>query len=158
MKNKTLFIFIGVVAVTAAAVACLLIFTDVFGMLGKNGDIISVNLNIDGVKQKITSYKLNSDKAATLKVGDICHFFDSEKQSIPYRWEYNISDENVVGIFHTEYKGASGFNTKSGGDSGRRWIYFKCLAPGECVITLRYGRIGEPDNYSEEYTYTVIVP
>ena len=117
-----------------------------------------LTVTIDGVEQEITSAKLEDTYAVILKVGDICHFYDYEKQSIPYRWAHYISDESVIELYHSEYEDKSPPDTPPGGDVCYRWIYFEAIAPGECAITLRYGYIGEQDeNYDEEIQYTVIV-
>ncbi|MCL2694098.1 MAG: protease inhibitor I42 family protein [Oscillospiraceae bacterium] len=157
-KSKAPFVVAGGLVV-AAALAVVLVFTNLFGLLNKNdGGFIKTTVEIDGVKQNITSAGLDGEKTVILKTGEICHFRGDEKQSIPYRWKYYISDENVIGFFHSEYEDDSGPNPMSGGDKGYRWFYFKALAPGECVITLRYGRIDEQDeDYSEEQKFTIKV-
>ena len=94
-----------------------------------------------------------------LEVGSICFFRDHEKQSIPYRWRHQISDENVMGLFHSEYESSPESRPISGGDVGWRRFYFEALAPGSCVITFRYGPYGaEWDGESSEaYRYAVVV-
>jgi len=134
-KSWALLIIGAVAALGVAALAAVLIFANV---------------------NKIPSVALDGENAAVLEVGGICHFIESEKQSIPYRWVYYISDESLVGVFADKYEDHSAFNAKSGGDKGLRKLYFEALAPGECVIELRYEDIRD-GTYSERYTYTVVI-
>lgn len=154
-KSKLPFIIVGG-GIAVAALAAVAIITNVFGLLDKDNGIKST-VTIDGVKQKISSVTLDSGKTVTLKVGGICHFYDGEKGSVPYRWAYYISDESVMGYYQTEYKDETPLNAPPGGDKGYRWFYFKALAPGECAITLRFERFGEPEEYNDEIIYTVTV-
>ena len=134
---------------------------DFFGLSGKkdsDAGVIKTDVEIDGERREITSFLLDSEKKITLKAGEICHFRDDEKQSIPYRWAYYISDESVMGFYHSDYGDTTPKNAGNGGDSGWRVFYFEALAPGSCVITVRYGRIDEQDtNYDYEYKYSVEV-
>ena len=135
-KSKAPLIIGGLAVLCVAVLAAILIFT--------NGN-------------KIDSVALREENATLLEVGGICHFIGDEKQSIPYRWSYTISDESLMGVFADEYEDHSGFNTKPGGDKGLRKLYFQALAPGECVITLRYEDIRDAELYSNERVYTVVV-
>ncbi|MCL2813618.1 MAG: protease inhibitor I42 family protein [Oscillospiraceae bacterium] len=131
-----------------------------FELLKKEGgaETTKTKIEIDGDQREITSFLLDREKKITLKTGEICHFRDSEKQSIPYRWAYYISDESVMGLYHSEYDDNTPKNAGDGGDSGWRVFYFEALAPGSCVITMRYGRIDEQDtDYNYEYKYSVEV-
>jgi len=155
-KSKTPYIIGGAAGLGVIALVFILVFTNVFGLLNKaDGDTIKTALVIDGVKQKITSVRLDSEKAITLKAGDICHFVDEEKQSIPYRWQYYISDENLISVFCDEYADKTLPGAADGGDNGLRRIFFKALAPGECVITVRYEDVRDAELYSGERMYTV---
>ena len=91
---------------------------------------------IDPLNQAIF---LSVEDANELKVGEICAFCESEKQSIPYRWRYLISDEELIIVSGDTVKDTSGFNVAPGGDSAYRIIEFTASAPGECMVTFRYG-------------------
>jgi len=136
-KSNILLIIAGVVVLAAALAAALI--------LARPGEI-------KGMKM----FSVPLENAAVLEVGGLCHFIGDEKQSIPYRWKYYISDESVIGVFADEYEDRSGLNVKPGGDQGLRKLYFEALAPGECVITLHYEDIRD-GTYSEKYTYTVVI-
>lgn len=99
--------------------------------------------------------RLSEEGVNTLKVGEKCSFREEEKQSIPYRWRYTISDESLMGVFQDEYKSDIRSKPTSGGDRGWRNLSFEALAPGECVIELRYEDIRD-GTYSQSYTYTVV--
>ena len=61
-------------------------------------------------------------------------------------------------MFHSEYIDHSPMSARSGGDSGYRRIFFKALAPGECVITMKFEEGPEPgERVSEECTYTIVI-
>ena len=93
---------------------------------------------------------LSEEKVNELKVGATCIFRESEKQSIPFRWRYSISDESLISVANDHVKDTSGLFVKPGGDSAYRRIEFTALAPGECVITFLYGSDLEEewdDNY-----------
>jgi len=95
-----------------------------------------------------------------LKVGDSFVFYEDEKQSIPYRWRYMISDESLITVSNDEVIDTSGFFVKPGGDSADRKIEFLALSPGLCVITLRYGTHGETDwdgDFDIEHVYHIVV-
>lgn len=155
MERKTLFLI--TVGVAVIALVLLLIFTRCFGLIKKEDKTRYTKIESDGTNRKVVSHKLEEGEPLKLKVGELCHFSDSEKQSIPYRWDYTISDESILTLSSTDYENTSKANAMPGGDSGLRIMYFSALAPGECTITLRYGHIGEPDNYNSEYIFTVII-
>ena len=114
--------------------------------------------DIEFLLKKAHSISLSEEGVNRLQVGEICSFRGDEKQSIPYRWRYYISDENVMGIFDNSYKIAPGSRPVSGGDKGWRLFYFEALSPGECVITIRYEDIRDGDYLeNESYTYTIVV-
>ena len=119
--------------------------------------ILAAALLLSGCSTKMK--KLTDERVNELKVGETIMFSDDEKQSIEYRWRYLISDESIIGVSTDKVKDTSGFNVKPGGDSALREIVFSALAPGECVVTLRYGRIGEEwdSDFSIEYVYTTTV-
>jgi len=141
-KSKVPFVVAGGIVVTAALVMTL-VFTNVFGLLNKGGKMIGI--------------PLDGENVTTLKVGEICYFIEDEKQSIPYRWQYYISDESLMGLDGNEYEDDSGFNPLPGGDKGWRIFYFAALAPGECVITMRYEDIRDAEEYSDELIYNVMI-
>ena len=105
------------------------------------------------------SVNLTEEAVNRLKVGALCDFIEDEKQSIPYRWRYQISDESLISVFYNDYEVRSGPNTMPGGDSADRMIFFEALAPGECEITLRYGGYGDDwdEFFLEEYVFTVVI-
>lgn len=103
---------------------------------------------------------LTKGKVNQLRTGATCTFYESEKQSIPYRWRYFISDGSLIGVMSDKVQNTSGLNIMPGGDSANRKIDFTALAPGECVITLRYGEYGETDwdgSFVEEHIYHIII-
>ena len=109
-------------------------------------------------KRIAQSIRLSEENTNELKVDSVCGFIDEEKQSIPYRWRYKISDEHLIGVVYNDYQSNNKANTMPGGDSANRLIYFEALAPGKCVITLRYGRYGaewEDEDILEELSFTV---
>jgi len=57
---------------------CIIVLIAVLIVLNKGG-------RPDGVP-------LDEATAVTLEVGGKCHFIEEEKQSIPYRWSYTISE------------------------------------------------------------------
>ena len=135
-RTKALLIIAGIAMLAVAALAAALIF-----------------INAD----KTPGVALNTEYAVTLEVGGLCHFVESEKQSIPYRWAYYISDESLVGVYSSQYKDRSGLNTRDGGDKGLRKLVFEALAPGECTITLRYEHIDNAEQYSDERIFTAVI-
>ena len=102
---------------------------------------------------------LEDEGVNVLRAGSICLFRNDEKESVPYRWRYHISDENVIGFFHSEYEISAESRPIPGGDVGWRRFYFEALNPGECEIAFRYGRYGDEwdDEWDEEYRYAVVV-
>ena len=102
---------------------------------------------------------LGDEREYKLKVGSICLFRDDEKESIPYRWRYHISDESIIGFYHSEYEISADSRPIPGGDVGWRRFYFEALNSGECEIAFRYGRYGDEwdDEWEEEYRYTIVV-
>ena len=106
--------------------------------------------------QKIRSTELNDEKIKVLKIGEICHFIEEEKQSIPYRWQYYISDESLMGVYSDEYKSGGGIISAPGSVKGWRRLYFEALMPGECMITLRYEDVRDGE-YSREYIYSIVI-
>ena len=108
----------------------------------------------DGPKPSIAEDKVNE-----LKVCASCLFYESEKQSIPYRWKYSISDESLIRVSSDEIEDTSGANVMPGGDTANRKITFTALAPGECEITLRYVRYGEEwdGEFIEELVYRIAI-
>jgi len=158
-KSKAPFVITGIAGFIIIAVAAVLIYTNAFGLFNKlDGDIIKTTITVDGMKQEITSIKLQDKKTITLDVGELCHYREDEKLSIPYRWVYYISDENVIGVFYDDYKyDNSRSKPGNGGDEGWRTVYFKALAPGKCVITVRYEDVRDPEQYSDERKYTIEV-
>ena len=102
---------------------------------------------------------LGYESEYTLGVGSICLFRNDEKESIPYRWRYHISDKTVIGFLHSEYEISAASLPMPGGDVGWRRFYFEALTPGECEIAFRYGRYGDEwdDAWDEEYRYTLVV-
>ena len=116
--------------------------------------IILIPSNTGG--QEIESVGLSDEKVNVLKLGAICHFIEEEKQSVPYRWRYYISDESMMGVYTDEYMDDSGSNPLPGGDKGWRRLYFEARAPGECVITLRYEDVRDGE-YFTEYIYDIVI-
>ena len=102
------------------------------------------------------SSALDADNVNTFYVDGICHFYAYEKRTIPYRWTYEISDESVAQFFYSEYIDDTKMWAKDGGDDGYRRIFFKAIAPGECVISLRHENLRD-GNYLNEFTYNVVV-
>jgi len=103
---------------------------------------------------------LTEENVNEVRVGTACIFSESEKQSIPYRWRYLISDESLISVSSDNVKDTSGFNVMPGGDSAYRKIDFVTLAPGECVIWLRYGEYGETDwdgSFVVEHIYHIMI-
>ena len=103
---------------------------------------------------------LTEENVNELRVGAACIFAESEKQSIPYRWRYLISDESLISVSSDIVKDTSGFNAMPGGDSAYRKINFIAVAPGECVITLRYGEYGETDwdgSFAVEHVFHIMI-
>jgi len=103
---------------------------------------------------------LSEENVTELRVGATCIFHEDEKQSIPYRWRYLISDEKLINVSSDRVRDTSGFNVMPGGDSAYREIDFVALAPGECVITLRYGQYGEIDwdgDFDIEHKYHIVI-
>ena len=103
---------------------------------------------------------LSEENANELKVGATCIFHESEKQSIPFRWRYSISDENLISVTNDEVEDTSGLFVKPGGDSAYRRIEFTALAPGECVITFLYGSDLEEewdDNSDVKQIYHIVI-
>ena len=103
---------------------------------------------------------LTEENVNTLIMGATGVILVSEKQSIPFRWRYLISDKVLVSVSIDTVKDTSGFNVLPGGDSANREIHFTALAPGECVITFRYGSYGETDwdgDYDVENIYHVVI-
>jgi len=116
-----------------------------------------IQVTIDDVKLEITSVRLQDKKTITLNVGDLCHYIEDEKMSIPYRWVYSISDENVMSVFYDKNEYDAGRSSPGeGGDKGWRTVCFKAVSPGECMITVRYEDIRDED-YDIERIYTVRV-
>ncbi|MCL2671928.1 MAG: protease inhibitor I42 family protein [Clostridiales bacterium] len=102
------------------------------------------------------SVRINSEGVYTVKVGQAVHFDLYEKQSIPYRWIWHISDDSLAAYIYSVYRDDAQSRPLPGGDSGNRWFYFEALAPGECSIEMRFGRIDE-EEYHETCTYTIII-
>jgi len=103
---------------------------------------------------------LTDENTNEIKMGGTGVFSESEKQSIPYRWRYLISDESLISVSSDKVKDTSGFNVMPGGDSAYRRIEFVALAPGTCMITLRYGEYGETDwdgDFDVEHVYHVVI-
>ncbi|MCL2623389.1 MAG: hypothetical protein FWD31_06955, partial [Planctomycetaceae bacterium] len=116
-----------------------------------------VEVTIDNVKREITSVRLRDNETIVLNVGDLCHYIEDEKLSIPFRWAYSISDENVVSVFHDQYEyDESRSRPLPGADEGWRTVCFQAISPGECVITVRYKDIVDA-YYHAERIYTVKV-
>ena len=114
----------------------------------------------EGFSLKLSgSIWLDDESNHVLEVGSICLFRNDEKESVPYRWRYHISDESVIGFFHSEYEISAESRPVPGGDVGWRRFYFEALAPGSCVITFRYGRYGAEwdDDCDQEYRYAIVV-
>ena len=103
---------------------------------------------------------LKEEHANEVKVGIICVFIEDEKQSVPYRWRYLISDESLISVSCDIVIDTSAPDVMPGGDSAYRNIDFIALAPGECVLTLRYGLHGAVDwdeEFFHEQIYHVVI-
>jgi len=102
---------------------------------------------------------LGNETEYKLKVGSISLFRNDEKESIPYRWRYHISDESMMRFFYSEYEISAESRPIPGGDVGWRRFYFEALNPGECEIAFRYGRYADEwdDEWDEEYRYTIVI-
>ena len=114
----------------------------------------------EGFLRKLSgSMWLAEESDPVLAVGALCLFRNDEKGSTPYRWRYHISDESVIGFFHSEYELSAASLPLPGGDVGWRRFYFEALAPGTCELTFRYGRYGDAwdDEWDQEYRYTLVV-
>ena len=114
----------------------------------------------DGALGLPVTVSLSDDGVYEIKTGDTCVFLEYEKQSIPFRWRYMVSDERLIGVSNDEVIDNSGFLAKPGGDSADRKIEFIAIKPGECVITLRYGSHGETDwdgEYDTEHIYHITI-
>jgi len=131
---KKIWIIAGIAVLAAAITAAVLIF---------NG------------REKPVDVPLRGEETVRLEVGGTCSFAEEEKQSIPYRWRYTISDESLMALTIDEYRDHSPVNVMPGGDRGTRRFEFTALAPGRCVITLRYEDIRDAQEYSDERIYTI---
>ena len=156
MKKTSAFIG-GIAVLGVIALAVMLKYTKAAGFSNKI-DSDAVTVTVGDAKQGIASVKLIDKQAITLKVGDICHYIEDEKLSIPYRWVYSISNENVMGVFRDGYEyDDSRSKPGDGGDAGWRTVCFQAISPGECVITVRYEDVRDADLYDEERIYAVTV-
>ena len=102
---------------------------------------------------------LDSESETVLMVGSTCLFREDEKESVPYRWRYSISDESIIGFVYSDYEMSAESRPIPGGDAGWRRFYFEALSPGACEITFRYGRYGGEwdEEWDEEISYSVVV-
>ncbi|MCL2867415.1 MAG: protease inhibitor I42 family protein [Clostridia bacterium] len=115
---------------------------------------------IERAGDSTNTVRLSAENSNQLRVGDSCVFYDDEKQSIPYRWRYLVSDESLIAVLEDEVIDTSGWFVMPGGDSAFRQIEFTALSPGECYITLRYGLHGETDwngEFDIQYRYYIII-
>jgi len=102
------------------------------------------------------SIELSSENATKVKVGETFYITLFEKPSVPYRWQYYISDKSLVRLFYDEYQYDEDSKPISGGDSGNHWFFFEALKPGECKIEMRDEHVGDGD-FFQTHTYTVII-
>jgi len=118
--------------------------------------------NLADTTDALLQKKLNGSIAAssenlnTLKVGQVLKIDLYEKQSIPYRWTYEISDGDLARHIYDEYNEDADSRPIDGGDSGSRCFYFEALRPGKCTIEMKFGRIDEED-YDDVISYAVVI-
>jgi len=103
-----------------------------------------------------SSITIESRVQNTVKVGQYFNISEFEKQSIPYRWTYDIKQEKKVCFIDNEYFDDADSVDIPGGDSGNRCFYFQALEAGKCVIKMNYGRIDEK-KYDSTITYRVTI-
>ena len=125
----------------------------------KEQAVQTVGTGADFLQRLSGSQWLGDESEYALEVGAICLFRADEKESIPFRWRYHISDESVIGFFYSEYEISPESRPIPGGDVGWRRFYFEALRPGECELTFRYGRYGDEwdDEWEEEYRCTLVI-
>ena len=98
----------------------------------------------------------DSDTAITANPGDVICLFFGERESLPGRWAYSISDNTVMRMIYDEYKRGSNTSDTPGGDSaGLRSFYFEAASVGECTISmlLSYGS----ENPGDAILFSVLV-
>ncbi|MCL2740824.1 MAG: protease inhibitor I42 family protein [Oscillospiraceae bacterium] len=123
-------------------------------------DTITTLVEDDGMETatitETVSVRVWDEGEVGMGVGDFFHMAEHEKQSIPYRWAYYLSDDSVVGFRFGEYVDDTPFNAGDGGDEGYRILCFEALAPGSCTVMLRCEDIRDAVP-SIERLYTITV-
>ena len=79
----------------------------------------------------------NSD-VRKVKVGQVFSISMDENQSIPYRWNPEISDGTLIELSHDEIDSSGVTSDMPGAGGQMRVFYFTALRPGECTISMNY--------------------
>ena len=115
-------------------------------------------LDVAGVSLEVDSALLDAQRATDIKVGGHCHFVGDEKQSVPFRWAFSLSDEKMLRVVLDRHEGDEARSRPlPGGDEGWRTVCFRAILPGECVVTARHEDIGDEESFTEERVFTVRV-
>ena len=100
--------------------------------------------------------ELDPEKLNTVKVGQTVSIALDENQSIPYRWEPEISDDSLIELSSDEIKRGGALDNKPGSGGEKHIFYFEALRPGDCTINMHNVRIGE-DEIEYSYSFTIRV-
>ena len=144
----------------------LLVFLMAAGMVEKSMANIEQKIDTEDLLKSTTLLtslgyvSLDEEAVVTVRVGDICFFYEREVQSWPNRWKYLISDETLIRVSSDNIIDMSGSNTLPGGDNAYRSIEFVAIAPGESMLSFRnsqYGHTDWDDAFLSERIYHIVI-
>ncbi|MCL1919077.1 MAG: protease inhibitor I42 family protein [Peptococcaceae bacterium] len=104
------------------------------------------------------SVKMDPDSVNHIKVGQIIFISLAENQSIPYRWEPVISDENLIRLFDDEINSDKvDENAGEGAPGAVHIFYFEALNAGEGSIDMEWIFLSDSRSEGDALSYTIVI-
>jgi predicted secreted protein len=126
-------------------------------ILMMEGDVSGEPARHQAITYTIVVEEERTDTKIEVKSGQVFSISLDENQSIPYRWEPEISDGSLIELIREEID-TSGVTSDDSepmpGSGGEKHIfYFEALRAGECMIDMNWadirdGGIGQTESYT----------
>ena len=102
-----------------------------------------------------TSLSISPGSVEDLSVGQVVCIWLEENQSIPYRWQADISNGSLIELIYDEVDMSGATSNTPGAGGEAHAFFFKALRTGECTIEMNLVYMGEGGDIADTNTYEI---